>query len=53
MKPDGLPVAAKQAIERHDKAVDAAKKAYDAALAKAAADARKDLEKILDTETRA
>lgn len=53
VKPDGLPVAAKQAIERHDKAVDAAKKAYDAALAKAAADARKDLEKILDTETRA
>src|SRR5574343_171585 len=47
-----MPPATAEAVERYDKAVDAAKKAYDAALAKAAADARKDLEKVLDVETK-
>ncbi len=52
-EPDPLPVAARRAIDRYDKAVAAAKKAYDEAVAKAAAAARKDLEPIMEAETKA
>jgi hypothetical protein len=52
-KPDPLPPAAKQSMDRYDKAVADAKRAQDAAIAKAAAATRKDLEQILVTETKA
>ncbi len=52
VKPDGLPVAAKQAMERYDKAIGEARKAYEAAATKAADAARKELAKVQESETR-
>jgi hypothetical protein len=51
-KPDSLPATARQTVERYDKAAAEAKKMFDAAIAKAADAARKDLTKIQESETK-
>jgi len=50
-KPDPMPASARPAIEKCEKAVAEAKKVYDAACAKAHAQAAKDLEAAIKTET--
>jgi len=50
---DSLPAAAKQAMDRYDKSVAEAKKVYDAAVARAADAARKELLKVQEQETKA
>jgi len=52
-KPDPMPAAAKQAVEKYDRSVAEAKKVYDAAVARAADAARKELLRLQEQETKA
>jgi hypothetical protein len=52
-KPDPLPASAKKTMEKYDKAMETVKRTYDTAARTAAAFARKDLEQIIEVETKA
>lgn len=52
-KPDPMPAAARQTMEKYDRSVAEAKKVYDAAVARAADAARKELLRLQEQETKA